>query len=32
MLAVIFQKYSVELAVDEWASDEEVENMSVEER
>lgn len=27
VLAVIFQKYSVELAVDEWASDGEVENM-----
>ncbi|KAB5525756.1 cytochrome P450 [Coniochaeta sp. 2T2.1] len=31
-LAVVFQKYSVELAVDEWASDEEVEKMGVEER
>ncbi|KAL1837947.1 hypothetical protein VTJ49DRAFT_3242 [Mycothermus thermophilus] len=31
-LAVIFQRYSVELAVDEWASDEEVEAMSPEER
>ena len=32
VLATIFQKYSVELAVDEWASDEEVAKMSVEER
>lgn len=31
-LAVVFQKYSIELAVDEWASDEEVGKMSVEER
>jgi cytochrome P450 len=31
-LAVLFQKYSIELAVDEWASDEEVAGMSVEER
>jgi cytochrome P450 len=31
-IAVISQKYSLELAVDEWATDEEVENMSVEER
>ncbi|KAK5662725.1 hypothetical protein OQA88_6132 [Cercophora sp. LCS_1] len=28
----IFQKHSLELAVDEWASDEEVERMSAEER
>lgn len=28
VLSVIFQSYSVELAVDEWASDEEVERMS----
>ncbi|KAK4229610.1 cytochrome P450 [Podospora fimiseda] len=28
VFAVIFQKYSVELAVDEWASDEEVAKMS----
>ncbi|KAK4191431.1 cytochrome P450 [Podospora australis] len=27
VLAVIFQKYSIELAVEEWASDEEVERM-----
>jgi len=27
-LAVIFQRYTLELAVDEWASDDEVENMS----
>lgn len=32
VLAVIFQRYSVELAVDEWASDEEVAAMSVEEK
>ncbi|KFY45996.1 hypothetical protein V494_00661 [Pseudogymnoascus sp. VKM F-4513 (FW-928)] len=32
MLAVIFQKYSIELAVDEWASDEEVAKMSVPEK
>lgn len=31
MLAVLFQTYSVELAVDEWASDEEVSRMSKEE-
>lgn len=31
-VAVIFQNYSVELAVDEWASDEEVAAMSREER
>lgn len=31
-LAVIFQKYSIELAVDEWASDEEVAKMSGEEK
>ncbi|KFA64077.1 hypothetical protein S40285_06733 [Stachybotrys chlorohalonatus IBT 40285] len=32
ILAVLFQKYSVELAVDEWASDEQVDEMSREER
>ena len=32
VLAVIFSQYSVELAVDQWATDEEVEKMSVEER
>ncbi|KAF4625080.1 hypothetical protein G7Y89_g13089 [Cudoniella acicularis] len=32
VLAVIFQKYSIELAVDEWASDAEVEQMSDEEK
>ena len=32
VLAVIFQKYSIELAVDEWASDEEVRTMSEEEK
>ncbi|QSZ36489.1 hypothetical protein DSL72_006369 [Monilinia vaccinii-corymbosi] len=32
VLAVIFQKYSIELAVDEWATDEEVSRMSVEEK
>lgn len=31
-LAVVFQRYSMELAVDEWASDEEVEKMTAEER
>ncbi|GAB1315066.1 Cytochrome P450 monooxygenase [Madurella fahalii] len=31
-LAVIFQQYSIELAVEEWASDEEVERMSPAER
>jgi cytochrome P450 len=31
-LSVIFQKYSLELAVDEWASDEQVDKMSREER
>ena len=31
-LPVIFQKYSVELAVDKWANDEDVERMSVEEK
>jgi cytochrome P450 len=31
-LAVIFQNYSVELAVDEFASDEEVERMTIDER
>lgn len=32
VLATTFTEYSVELAVDEWASDEEVEKMSTEER
>ena len=32
LFSVIFQKYSVELAVDEWASDEEVEKMSTAQR
>ena len=32
VLAVIFQRYSIELAVDEWASDEDVEAMSMEEK
>ncbi|TAQ87036.1 hypothetical protein B7494_g4640 [Chlorociboria aeruginascens] len=32
ILAVIFQRYGVELAVDEWASDEEVEKMNDEQR
>lgn len=31
-LAVVFQGYSIELAVDQWASDEEVEKMGPEER
>lgn len=31
-LAVVFQKYSLELAVDEWATDEEVARMGREER
>ncbi|EON95597.1 putative cytochrome p450 protein [Phaeoacremonium minimum UCRPA7] len=31
-LAVVFQKYSIELAVDEWATDKEVAKMSLEER
>ncbi|KAI1483026.1 cytochrome P450 [Daldinia eschscholtzii] len=31
-LAVIFQKYSIELAVDEWASDEKVAKMSQDEK
>ncbi|KAK5987447.1 Cytochrome P450 monooxygenase ORF6-like protein [Cladobotryum mycophilum] len=31
-LAVVFQKYSIELAVDEWASPEEVEKMSMEQK
>ncbi|KAI1211629.1 cytochrome P450 [Annulohypoxylon truncatum] len=31
-LAVIFQKYSIELAVDEWASDEKVSKMSKDEK
>ena len=32
VLAVIFTQYSVELAVDDWATDEEVEKMNEEER
>ncbi|MCJ1395188.1 hypothetical protein MMC18_008071 [Xylographa bjoerkii] len=32
VLAVVFSQYSVELAVDEWASDEEVEKMGEQER
>ncbi|CZS98571.1 hypothetical protein WAI453_005726 [Rhynchosporium graminicola] len=32
VLSVLFQKYSVELAVDEWASDDEVAKMTIEER
>jgi hypothetical protein len=32
VLAVIFQKYSLELAVDEWAGDDEVSKMSDEEK
>lgn len=32
VLSVIFQKYSVELAVDEWATDEEVAKMSMQEK
>ncbi|KAM7191875.1 Cytochrome P450 [Naviculisporaceae sp. PSN 640] len=31
-LAAIFQKYSIELAVDDWASDDEVEDMTREEK
>lgn len=31
-MAVLFQRYSVELAVDKWASDEEVEKMTTDER
>lgn len=31
-VAVLFQRYSVELAVDEWASDEEMDKMAAEER
>lgn len=31
-LAVIFQKYSIELAVDDWAKDDEVEEMDEEQR
>lgn len=31
-LAVIFQKYSIELAVDDWATDDEVDEMSREEK
>ncbi|KAI2469433.1 cytochrome P450 [Annulohypoxylon bovei var. microspora] len=31
-LAVVFQKYSIELAVDEWASDEKVSGMSKDEK
>jgi cytochrome P450 len=32
VLAVVFQRYSIELAVDEWASDDEVERMGPAER
>jgi cytochrome P450 len=32
VLSVIFQKYSIELAVDRWATDEEVEKMDMKER
>ncbi|EKD16552.1 cytochrome P450 [Drepanopeziza brunnea f. sp. 'multigermtubi' MB_m1] len=32
VLSVIFQKYSIELAVDEWATDEEVAKMTPEEK
>jgi hypothetical protein len=32
VLSVIFQNYSVELAVDEWATDGEVTKMSIEEK
>jgi cytochrome P450 len=32
VLATIFQKYSIELAVDEWATDDEVSRMSQEEK
>jgi len=32
VLSTIYQKYSVELAVDEWASDEEVAKMNVEQK
>jgi cytochrome P450 len=32
VLSVIFQKYSIELAVDKWATDEEVEKMSKQEK
>jgi cytochrome P450 len=32
VLSVIFQKYSIELAVDRWATDEEVEKMDTQER
>ncbi|KAL2196193.1 cytochrome P450 [Corynascus similis CBS 632.67] len=32
VLAVIFQRYSIELAVDEWAADAEVEGMTPQER
>ena len=32
VIAVLFKSHSIELAVDEWASDEEVERMSMEER
>lgn len=32
VLAVIFQRYSIELAVDEWATDEDVSRMSAEEK
>ena len=32
VLSVIFQLHSVELAVDEWASDDEISEMSIEEK
>lgn len=32
VLAVLFQKYSIELAVDEWATDDEVAAMSDEQK
>lgn len=32
VLAVIFQTYSLELAVDQWATDEEVDKMTIQER
>ena len=31
-LAIIFQQHSIELAVDEWASDDEVAAMSIDEK
>ena len=32
VLSVIFQKYSIELAVDEWATDDEVAQMSIKDK